>query len=145
MRRQERGKHPKIRDYGCEPFIFNINHATNMNENFRIALWTGQNLQLTLMSIPVRGEIGTEMHSDVDQFIKIQRGRAKIYMGNHKNCMQEVACIDEDYAILIPRGTWHNVVNVCNRPLKLYSLYAPPQHPFGTVYPTKEEAERGCR
>ena len=141
MRKRNCGSHPEIRDYGCEPFIFNINHATEMNENFRTTLWTGQDLQLTLMSIPVCGDIGVEMHDDVDQFIRIESGKAKIYMGCCRNNLQEQGCADENYAILIPAGTWHNIVNAGNRPLKLYSLYAPSQQPFGTVHRTKEDAE----
>ena len=141
MRKHHCGEYPKIRDYGCEPFIFNINHATNMNENFRATLWTGTHMQLTLMSIPVCGDIGVEMHPDVDQFIRVESGRAKVYMGSCRNNLQEMACVDGNYAILIPAGTWHNVVNVGNRPLKLYSLYAPPQHTFGTVHKTKADAE----
>ncbi len=141
MRKHNCGEHPKIRDYGCEPFIFNINHATGMNENFRTTLWTGQGLQLTLMSIPVCGDIGVEMHPDVDQFIRVESGRAKVYMGTYRNNLQEKACVDGNYAMLIPAGTWHNIVNVGNRPLKLYSIYAPPQHPFDTVHRTKEDAE----
>ena len=141
MRHHNCGKHPEIRDYGCEPFIFNINHAAHMNQNFRTTLWTGRDLQLTLMSIPVCSEIGVEMHSNVDQFIRVENGRAKVYMGSCQHELQEVACVDGSDAILIPAGTWHNIVNVGNRPLKLYSLYAPPQHPFGTIHQTKEDAE----
>ena len=141
MRKRNHGEHPEIRDYGGKPFIFNINHAASMNENFRTTLWTGRNMQLTLMSIPTRGDIGAEMHRDVDQFIRIESGRAKVYMGNCKNNLQEQACVDGNYAILIPAGTWHNIVNAGSRPLKLYSLYTPPSHPFGTVHTTKEEAE----
>ena len=141
MRKRSCGKHPEIRDYGCDPFIFNINHATNMNKNFRTVLWTGEYLQLTLMSIPVCGDIGIEMHSDVDQFIRVESGRAKVYMGTCRGNLREMDCIDGNYAILIPAGTWHNIVNVGKCPLKLYSLYAPPKHPFGTVHQTKEDAE----
>ena len=141
MRHGNGGMHPEIRDYGCEPFIFNIHHAATMNGNFRTTLWTGRDLQLTLMSIPVCGSIGAEMHEDVDQFIRVESGRAKVYMGNCRNNLQEIACVDGNYAILIPAGTWHNIVNISRHPLKLYSLYAPPQHPFGTVHHTKEDAE----
>ena len=141
MRHQNYGAHPEIRDYGGKPFICNINHAANMNENFRTALWTGRDMQLTLMSIPVRGDIGVEMHSDVDQFICLESGRMKILMGNCKNNLQTIACVDGNYAILIPAGTWHNIINAGNRPLKLFSLYAPPQHPFGTVSKTKIDEE----
>ena len=141
MRKRNCGDHPQIKDYGCEPFIFNIVHATSMNENFRTTLWTGRDMQLTLMSIPVHGDIGIEMHDDVDQFIRIESGRAKVYMGCCRNNLQEQACVDGNYAIIIPAGTWHNIVNVGNRPLKLYSLYAPPKHPFGTVHQTQADAE----
>ena len=141
MRNCKHRNHPEIRDYGGEPFVFNINHATNMNQNFRTTLWTGQYLQLTLMSIPVGGDIGVEMHDDVDQFIRIESGRAKVYMGSCRNNMKEIASVYGNYAILIPAGTWHNIVNIGNRPLKIYSIYAPSQHPFGTVHKTKKDAE----
>ena len=134
--------HPEIRDYGGEPLLFNIRHATNKNRNFRTALWTGKHLQLTLMSIPVSGDIGVEMHPNVDQFLRIESGRAKIYMGNCLSDLQEVAYGNQNDAILVPAGTWHNIVNVGNCALKIYSLYAPPQHPFGTVHATKADAER---
>ena len=140
MRKRNCGDHPQIKDYGCEPFIFNIVHATSMNENFRTTLWTGRDMQLTLMSIPVRGDIGVEMHDDVDQFIRVESGRAAVYMGNCRSNLREMGCVDESYAILIPAGTWHNIVNTGSRPLKLYSLYAPPQHPVGTVHKTKADA-----
>lgn len=134
-------QHPVIRDFGANPIIFNIEHVTAMNQNFRTTLWTGQDMQLTLMSIPVRGDIGVEMHPDVDQFIRIESGNAKVYMGNSRNSLQEKAHVDGRYAIIIPAGTWHNIVNIGNRPLKLYSIYAPPQHPFGTIHRTKADAE----
>ena len=142
MRRHHCGAHPDIRDYGGEPFVLNIDHATTMNENFRTTLWTGRNMQLTLMSIPMCGDIGVEMHPDVDQFIRVESGRARVYMGSCRSNLQDMGCVDGSYAILIPAGTWHNIVNVGGRPLKLYSLYAPPKHPFGTVHQTKADAER---
>ena len=94
------------------------------------------------MSIPRGGEIGVEMHGDTDQFLYAVSGRAIVYMGKCKNRLQEKSCVGEGDAILIPAGTWHNIVNVGRYPLKLYSLYAPPAHPFGTVPRTKEDAER---
>lgn len=145
MRNCNRDEHPEIRDYGCEPFVFNINHAANMNPNFRATLWTGIDMQLTLMNIPICGEIGAEMHPNVEQFIRVESGCAKVYTGSCRNNLQELARVDSNYAILIPAGTWHNIVNVGNCPLKLYSLYAPPQHPSGTVHRTKEDAEHEGR
>lgn len=141
MQNCNRGEHPEIRDYGPEPFIFNINHATNMNQNFRTTLWTGWNMQLTLMCIPVCGDIGVELHPNVDQFIRIESGMATVYMGNYRNDLKEHVCVDGNYAILIPAGTWHNIVNIGTCPLKLYSLYAPPQHSYGTMHRTKEDAK----
>ena len=132
--------HPAVRDYGMQPFVFNIDHATSMNTTFRTVLWTGRHLQLTVMCIPPKCDIGTEMHNDVDQFLCVESGQAKVYMGQCKNALREMGTAHEHCAILIPAGTWHNVVNVGTRPLKLYSLYAPPQHPRGTVHRTKEEA-----
>lgn len=141
MRNHNCGKHPEIRDYGGEPFLFNIQNATTMNQNFRTALWTGQHMQLTLMSIPAGGDIGVEMHPDVDQFIRIEQGHAKVYLGNCRNALQEAGFADNSYAVIIPAGTWHNIVNAGKRPLKLYSLYAPPNHPSGTAQKTKKDAE----
>lgn len=142
MRNHKHREHPELRDYGNAPFIFNIEQATNMNQNFRTAIWTGEYMQLTLMSIPVCGDIAVEMHPDVDQFIRVEGGRAKVYMGSSRANLRERALVDASYAIIIPAGTWHNIVNIGNRPLKLYSLYAPPNHPFGTVHNTKADAER---
>ena len=141
MRHRNFSEHPEIRDYGGAPLILNINHAANMNENFRTVLWTGDDMQLTLMSIPTGGEIGVEMHTDVDQFIRVESGRAKVYIGNSEGNLKEAAFVEGGYAILIPAGTWHNIVNGGNRPLKLYSLYAPPKHPQGTVVRKKEDEE----
>lgn len=141
MRREHCGRHPEIRDYGPDPLVFNIDHATNMNQNFRTTLWTGRHMQLTLMSIPVCGDIGIEMHPNVDQFIRVESGRAKVLMGQCRNVLCKEEIVDGNYAIIIPAGTWHNIINLGNRPLKLYSLYAPPNHPLGTVHKTKEDAE----
>ena len=141
MQNCNRGGHPEIRDYGPEPFVFNINHATNKNQNFRTTLWTGRDMQLTLMSIPANCDIGVEMHSNVDQFIRVENGHAKVYMGSCQNDLHEIKCVNENYAIIIPAGTWHNIVNTGNCPLKIYSLYAPPQHPAGTVHKTKADAK----
>lgn len=141
MRNHRCGSHPKIRDFGPEPLIFNIEHATKRNENFRTTIWTGRDLQLTLMSIPTCGEIGPEMHRDVDQFVRIAHGRACVWMGECREKLRKMDCADANDAIIIPAGTWHNIVNVGNCPLKLYSIYAPPQHPFGTVHKTRADAE----
>ncbi|MDD3840139.1 MAG: cupin domain-containing protein [Clostridia bacterium] len=131
----------KLKDYGPRPFVINIEQATKQNNTFRTALWTGKYLQLTLMSINVGDDIGLEMHPDVDQFIRIEQGQGLVMMGDKKDklCFQKRVC--DDYAIFIPAGKWHNLINTGYVPLKLYSIYAPPEHPHGTVHKTKEDAE----
>ncbi len=134
-----------IKDYGPKPLIVNMERFAQDNPNYRTALWTGEHLQVTLMSIPVDGDIGLEMHSDLDQFIRIEDGCALVMMGRSStllNCQQKV---NSNYAVVIPAGTWHNVINVGRSPLKVYSIYAPPQHPYGTVHRTKEEGEEAER
>lgn len=130
-----------IRDYGEQPLVVNIDRLTKMNSDYRTALWTGEHLQLTLMSIPVGGDIGTERHDELDQFIRIESGRALVMMGKLRNALSYRQPIDSSYAVIIPAGTWHNIINIGNTPLKLYSVYAPPTHPFGTVHHTKADAE----
>lgn len=131
----------EIKDYGAEPLVVNINRLTKMNRNFRTALWTGKHMQVTLMSIPVGGDIGIEMHPDVDQFIRIESGAAGVMMGKSKNNLNYRRKADANFAIIVPAGTWHNIVNIGSVPLKVYSIYAPPHHPFGTVHKTKQDAE----
>lgn len=129
-----------LKDYGPNPFVVNINEATKQNKTYRTALWTGSHLQLTLMSIQVGGDIGLEMHPDVDQFLRIEQGQGLVRMGKRKDNLNFERNVYDDSAIFIPAGTWHNLTNTGNVPLKLYSIYAPPNHPFGTVHVTKEEA-----
>lgn len=130
-----------IRDYGPEPFVMNINEVTKQNNNFRTALWTGNHLQVTLMSINVGESIGLEMHPDVDQFIRIEQGYGLVQMGNDKNNLNFERKVYDDFAIIIPAGKWHNLTNIGNVPIKLYSIYAPPNHPKGTIHRTKADAE----
>lgn len=121
------------KDYGNKPFVVNIDLATKENDDFRFALWTGEYLQATLMSIPVGGEIGLELHKDTDQIIRIEQGIALVQFGESKSTVRNIQRANENYAIFIPSGTWHNIINIGNMPLKLYSIYAPPHHPFGTI------------
>ena len=93
------------------------------------------------MNIPVHGDIGLEMHSNLDQFIRIEDGYCLIMMGKSKNFLNYQQKANSNYAVIVPAGTWHNIINIGNVPLKLYSIYAPPQHPFGTVHKTKKTAE----
>jgi mannose-6-phosphate isomerase-like protein (cupin superfamily) len=129
------------KDYGGQPFVVDIEDAAERNPLFRLALWTGKHLQVTLMSIGVGEEIGLEVHPETDQFLRIEQGRGVVQMGDSRDRLNFVRYVSEDDAIMIPAGKWHNVINVGHEPLKLYSIYAPPEHPFGTVHRTKAEAE----
>ncbi|MDF1494305.1 cupin domain-containing protein [Caproiciproducens sp. CPB-2] len=128
------------KDYGPEPFTINIEEATRKNNTFRTALWTGNHLQLTLMSINVGDDIGLEIHPDLDQFLRIEQGQGMIKMGDQKDNLYFQRRVSADHAIIIPAGKWHNLINIGNIPIKLYSIYAPPQHPWGTVHRNKADA-----
>lgn len=130
-----------LRDYGPVPITVDIEQATKGNNTFRTALWTGKHLQLTLMSINVGDDIGLEMHPDVDQFLRIEQGDGLVKIGDRQDNLYFQKRVGPSDAILVPAGTWHNLVNAGNVPLKLYSIYAPPQHPWGTVHITKADAE----
>lgn len=129
-----------LRDYGPEPFVTNIDEMTKSNTNFRTATWTGDYLQMTLMSIPTGESIGLEIHPETDQFIRIEDGQGLIMMGDTRDNLGFQAPVFEDSAIIIPAGIWHNLINTGNKPIKLYSIYSPPHHPYGTVHKTKQEA-----
>lgn len=129
------------KDYGAEPLVINIDQKTNQNMNFRNALWTGSHLQVTLMSIGVGESIGLEKHDCVDQFIKIEEGYGLVKMGNCSDCLNFQKNVKEGYCVIIPAKTWHNLINIGNCPLKLYSIYAPPNHKKGVCQRNKEEIE----
>ncbi|HEX6249436.1 MAG TPA: cupin domain-containing protein [Nocardioidaceae bacterium] len=122
-------------------WVGNIEEATTGNGYFREALFTGATMQLTVMSLEPGEEIGVEMHDHLDQFIRVESGRATVTMGPSEDEVAETHHLEDDWAVIVPGGTWHNVVNDGDEPLKLYSLYAPPEHPQGTVHRTKAEAD----
>lgn len=128
-------------DFGPNPYVVNITEATLENPFFRRALWTGTHLQLTLMCIPPEGEIGLEMHSNLDQFLRLEQGKGRVMMGPAADSLNYVREVADDYAIFIPAGTWHNLVNTGKEPIKLYSIYAPVQHPAGTIHCTKADSD----
>ncbi|PJK17293.1 cupin [Chryseomicrobium excrementi] len=128
-----------LRDHGPHPYVVNIEEATLQNDKFRTALWTGEHLQLTLMSIPVGESIGLEVHPKVDQFIRIEQGQGITEMGPCEDRVTFRRRVSDDDAIFVAAGYWHNLINTGNVPLKLYSIYAPPNHSFGTVHVTKED------
>lgn len=129
-----------LKDYGPYPFVVNIEQATTQNNTYRTALWTGEHFQVTVMSINVGDDIGLEIHPHTDQFIRIEQGQGLVQMGKSKDNLDFQQMAYKDYAIMVPAGTWHNVTNMGNVPLKVYVIYAPPHHPHGTVEQTKADA-----
>lgn len=122
-------------------WVGNIEEETLDNTNFRTVLFTGSNLQLTVMSLAPGEEIGLEMHDHLDQFLRVESGRGTVTLGPSKDEIAETHELSDDWVVIVPGGTWHNVVNTGDGDLKLYSLYSPPEHPDGTVHITKADAD----
>lgn len=128
-------------DHGPDPFVTDIEAATLGNDTFRTALWTGTHLQLTLMCLQPGEEIGLEVHHHIDQFLRIEAGSGLVEMGPAREDLSFRRDIGDDDVVLVPAGSWHNVTNTGDAPLRLYSLYGPAEHPHGTVHATKAEAD----
>ncbi len=115
-------------------YVVNIEKETLENENFRKVLYTSNYSQLVVMSIEPGDDIGTEVHG-LDQFIRIESGKGKAILNG-----QEYE-IEDDWAVVIPAGVEHNIVNTGDEPLKLYTIYSPPEHKEGTIHKTKADAK----
>jgi mannose-6-phosphate isomerase-like protein (cupin superfamily) len=122
-------------------WVDDIEKATLANDTFRTVLHTGEHLQLTVMRLGPGEEIGREVHGDRDQFIRMEAGRARVELSSIADEVEETYEVEADWAVVVPAGVWHNVVNAGSGELKLYSLYAPPEHPRGTVHRTKADAD----
>lgn len=129
-----------MNDHGPNPYVVNIEELTLQNETFRTAAWTGPQLQMTLMAIQPGEDIGLEVHDDHDQFLRIEQGTARVEMGPTETELTAQNA-EDDFAIFVPAGTWHNIINTGDDVLKLYSIYAPAEHAHGTVHETKAIAE----
>ena len=117
-------------------FVNNIETLTLENTDFRNVIFTGQHSQLVLMSLKPGEEIGLEVHHDLDQFFRVDSGTGTVIMAG------EETKISDGFAIMVPGGTEHNIVNTSEtEDLKLYTIYSPPNHPDGTVHATKEDAD----
>lgn len=127
-------------DEGPKPFVVDIEKATLGNDRYRTTLWTGSDLQMTVMSIPVGGDIGLEVHEHGDQFLRVEAGKARVQMGPAEDDLTFDREVGADWVILVPAGSWHNVTNIGDEPLQLYVLYAPPEHAHGTVHETQADA-----
>ncbi len=113
----------------------NIDKATVENEDFRRVLYTGEHVQLVLMTLQPGDEIGSEVHADRDQFFRIEEGEGVIDIDGQENR------VEDDFAVIVPAGARHNVRNIGSRPLRLYTLYGPPEHQDQVVQSTKAEAD----
>ena len=116
-------------------YVADIEDLTLDNVDFRQVLYTGKHLQLVLMALKPGEEIGSEIHADHDQFFRIEKGKGEVWIDGERTK------IKRDDAIIVPAGARHNVVNTGAKSLKLYTLYAPPEHHDGVVRTTKAEAE----
>jgi mannose-6-phosphate isomerase-like protein (cupin superfamily) len=118
-------------------YVGSIEKQTLENTYFRQVLFTAQHAQLVVMCLKPGEEIGDEVHPKIDQFFRIEQGKAK-FVFNEK----EEHLVQDGDAVVVPAGTYHNVVNASKTGmLKLYTIYSPPNHPDGTVHKTKAEAE----
>jgi mannose-6-phosphate isomerase-like protein (cupin superfamily) len=121
-------------------WVGDIERITCANSTFRTVLFTSANLQLTVMSLQPGEEIGLEMHDRRDQFLRVEEGTAVVTLGASESEVTETHDLADNWAVIVPGGTWHNVINTGETPLRLYSLYAPPEHPDGAVHETKADA-----
>jgi len=113
-------------------YIGNIEKETLENTDYRRVIFTAESSQLVLMSIEPGDEIGEEVH-ELDQFIRIEKGSGTAVLDGKEHKLQD------DWAIIVPAGMKHNVINTGNEPLKLYSIYSPPEHKHGTIHKTKAD------
>jgi mannose-6-phosphate isomerase-like protein (cupin superfamily) len=131
-----------IEDTGPRPNAFDIESATKENEHYRRVAWTGRYLQVTLMSIPVGRSIGLEAHPETDQFLRIDAGQGRAVMGPAEDRLDFQQDVSDGWSVQVPAGTWHDVINTGDEPLRLYVVYAPVHHAPGIVQETSEDAER---
>jgi mannose-6-phosphate isomerase-like protein (cupin superfamily) len=125
-----------VLDIGPEPQSFDIEGATNQNPDYRAVAWSGRYLQVTLMSIPVGGDIGLEVHPETDQFLRLETGKGRVQMGAAKNQLTFDETVSDGWCVLVPAGTWHNITNMGAAPMQVYAIYAPAHHKPGKVQST---------
>ncbi|WJP96986.1 cupin domain-containing protein [Macrococcus bovicus] len=130
-----------FKDHGKQPVVENIEGMTLENDNFRTTIWTGDKLQVTLMTIQPGDDIGLEIHHGIEQFLRIEQGEGLCQMGPSEDNLNFEREVKADDIIIVPADTWHNVTNKGDEPIKLYSIYAGPDHEPGTVHKTHEDAE----
>jgi len=130
----------RIKDIGPEPQSFDMERATKGNTDYRSVAWSGRYLQVTLMSIPVGGAIGLEVHPETDQFLRLDAGSGRVQMGAEKDKLTFEKDVSDGWCILVPAGTWHNITNTGSTPMQIYAIYAPAHHTPGKVQATASVA-----
>ncbi len=131
----------RIHDVGPQPFSFDIESATKENSDYRSVAWSGRYLQVTLMSIPIGGDIGLEAHPETDQFLRLDAGRGRVQMGAAKDRLTFEKEVSNGWCVLVPAGTWHNITNIGTTPMQVYAIYAPAHHTPDKVQATEADAE----
>lgn len=130
-----------VTDNGPRPNAFDIETETRANDTYRTVAWTGRYLQVTLMSIPPGESIGLEAHPKTDQFLRLDSGQGRCVMGPAEDDLSFTQDVSDGWAIQVPAGTWHDVINTGEEPMRLYAVYAPTHHAQGIVQDTAEQAE----
>lgn len=131
----------RIKDIGPLPQSFDMERAAKANTDYRSVAWSGRYLQVTLMSIPVGGDIGLEAHPETDQFLRLDAGSGRVQMGAAKEELTFDKEISDGWCVLVPAGTWHNITNTGTTPMQVYAIYAPAHHAPGKVHVTAAAAE----
>ena len=131
----------RINDIGPQPQSFDIELATKENTAYRSVAWSGRYLQVTLMSIPVGGDIGLEAHPETDQFLRLDAGSGRVQMGAAKDKLTYQKDVSDGWCVLVPAGTWHNITNIGATPMQVYTIYGPAHHAPGKVQATAAAAE----
>lgn len=131
-----------INDNGPNPNAFDIETETRDNKNYRTVAWSGKYLQVTLMSIPVGESIGLEVHPYTDQFLRLDAGKGHCVMGPEKDKLDFQQDVTDGWAVQVPAGTWHDIINTGDEPMQVYAVYAPVHHAPGLVQDTAEQAEK---
>ena len=130
-----------MNDNGPRPNAFDIETLTVDNTTYRTVAWTGRYLQVTVMSIPVGESIGLENHPETDQFLRLDAGRGRVVMGPSREDLPFSQDVEDGWAVTVPAGTWHDIINTGDEPMQLYAIYAPVHHAAGRVHPTAADSE----
>jgi mannose-6-phosphate isomerase-like protein (cupin superfamily) len=115
-------------------YVADIEDKTENNNNFREVLFTGQHSQLVVMCLQPGEDIGMEVHNNLDQFFRFEEGKGKVVIDGAENE------VEDGFAVVVPAGSEHNIINSGDKPLRLYTIYSPPNHPDGTIHKNREEA-----